>query len=498
MKYKLNNLDNVTGLKIKLIIAFSTIFATAFIVISVASYTISKAILIKNINAQTEEFVYTRAHEIDSWILNLTSIVNTFTKFIREIPEDRYITPELLKVYEDNYTFSDIYYVSVTGKFISGVPWTPHAEYDPLSRPWYTTAMKAKKTSISQVYIDAYSQNLTFSIASPIFNKQQKLRGVLSADIELKTLEKKLDKIKLNGMGFAVLIDSSGVVLAHNDKSLIGKNLLEDPKYDLYIRKVLDQQDGKLYYNVDFDKLLIFTKINTSGWIFGIVLIKDEIYAELNRLAFEFFIIFVISLIVVIFTAKYFTGRLTYFIDILEKTVDIRTAELKEKVEQVEYLSLTDPLTQIANRRKVEQTIKSEIDRTHRTGKPLSAIMIDIDHFKAVNDTYGHESGDIVLKKFAETIKNSIRVTDLVGRIGGEEFLVICPETKVTEAATLANKLRLAVESIKFETMPGITASFGCAELLHEDKTFDSILSRSDKALYMAKENGRNRVEIYT
>ncbi|MCL1834240.1 MAG: diguanylate cyclase, partial [Leptospirales bacterium] len=375
--------------------------------------------------------------------------------------------------------------------------WRPHDGYDPLSRPWYTTAINEKNTTISPVYIDASTQNLTFSISSPIFNKNKTLRGVISADIQLKTLEKKLDKVKFHGIGFAILIDSSGILLAHKDKSLIGKNLLGDPKYTYTIKEILEKKDGKLYYNVDLDKVLIFTNIDSTGWIFGIVLIKSEIYSELTNLAIGFFVIFVVSLIIVIFTSKYFTKKLTYFIDILEMTIDLRTAELKEKIEQVEYLSLTDPLTEISNRRRVELTLKSEIDRTRRTGKPLSAVMIDIDHFKSVNDTYGHETGDIVLKKFAETINYSIRITDLVGRMGGEEFLIVCPETDAFEAATLANKLRAIIESLEFETIPGITASFGCAEFLSGENSYDPLLSRSDKALYMSKKNGRNRVEIY-
>ena len=499
MKYKLKDLDNVTGLKIKLIITFSAIFAAAFISVSIASYTVSKSILIKNINSKTEELVYSRANEIDRWILDLISIVNTLAKLIKEMPSDKYITPELLNIHENDNSFSGIYYVTASGKFIHHKAWIPHAGYDPFLRPWYTTAMNEKKTSLSPVYIGAQLHDLSFSISSPIFNENKTLRGVISADIQLKTLEEKLDKIEFHGMGYAVLIDSSVVALAHNDESLIGEHLLENPKYNSIIKEILDKKDGELHYHIDeFDKLAIFTTINSSGWIFGIVLIRKEIYSDLNVLTLKFLIIFVISFLIVILTSKYFTKKLTYFIDILEDTVELRTAELKEKIEQVEYLSLTDSLTEIANRRKVELTLKSEIDRTRRTGKPLSAIMIDIDHFKSINDSYGHEVGDIILKQFAKTINNSIRITDLTGRMGGEEFLVICPETDASEAAILAEKLRSIIDSLKFEIISGITASFGCAELFHGENSFNPLLSRSDKALYRAKENGRNRVEVHT
>lgn len=497
-KQKWDSLNNVTGLKIKLIITFSAIFATVFIVISIASYSISKSILTKNINLQTEEFVQSSAYEINNWILSLITIIDTFPKLIKELPKDKDITPNLLKIYEFDNIFSSIYYATASGKVIRSKPWTPYAGYDPTTRPWYITAVKEKKTSISPVYVDTQSNNLAFSISTPVFNENKTLRGVFSADILLKTLEEKLDKIKLNGMGFAVLIDNSGVVLAHNDKSVIGKNLLEDQKYGLLLKDMLAKEDGKLYYNIEPDRLLIFTKIISSGWVYGIVLIKKEMYSELQVLTIQFFIIFLISFIIVVLTARYFTKRLTQFTDALEKTIELNTTELQQKIALVEYLSLTDPLTEVANRRKVELTLKSEIDRTHRTGKPLSVIMIDIDHFKSFNDNYGHDVGDKVLKKFAETINRSIRVTDLVGRIGGEEFLIICPETDVSQAKVLAEKLRLEVETIKLKSIDKITASFGCAQFLSGENSFDSLLSRSDKALYKAKDNGRNRVEVYS
>ena len=120
--------------------------------------------------------------------------------------------------------------------------------------------------------------------------------------------------------------------------------------------------------------------------------------------------------------------------------------------------------------------------------------MSDIDSFKKFNDTYGHKTGDEVLKEFAAAISESIRSIDRAGRLGGEEFLIVCPETNLSGAVLLAEKLRAVVESIKIEPLPGITASFGCASYTRGD-TMDSLISRSDKAMYKAKELGRNRVE---
>ena len=506
MKKKLHNLGNVAGLKFKLTITFAAIFAVAFIGITVISYTVSRYILLRNINAQTEELVYNSAADIDQWISDRILTVNTFVKLIKSLPEDKYITRELISIYESDI-FSSMYYVAASGpnagKLIGLIDWTPPDGYNPFTRPWYTIAVNEKKTSISQIYVDAFTNELNFTISAPIYNKDKTLRGVFAADILLKTLEEKLDKIKSGKMGFAILINNSGIVLAHNDKSLIGTNLLDNPKFSSFIREIIDKKEGKLHYNIESDKYIIFTNINSGRWIFGVVLIKKEIYSELSILAIKSLIIFIISLFVVIFTSNYFSKKLTLFIETLEMVIESQTADLKEQISRVEYLSLTDPLTEIANRRKVELTLKAEIDRTRRTNKPLSIIMVDIDHFKSFNDTYGHETGDKVLRQFAKTINNSIRITDLVGRIGGEEFLVICPETNLSQANILAEKLRLEVEAIQLEcidfidSVDKITASFGCAELLPGENSFDPILSRSDKALYRAKEHGRNRVEVY-
>ena len=182
---------------------------------------------------------------------------------------------------------------------------------------------------------------------------------------------------------------------------------------------------------------------------------------------------------------------------LLEKTVEVQTAELKQKVAEVEYLSLTDPLTGISNRRKIESVLTTEVDRTSRTGNPLSVIMIDIDNFKCFNDIHGHGTGDRILKKFAVTMIHTLRSIDIAGRVGGEEFLIVCPETDISGAYLVAEKLRTEVESMKIDSIGQITASFGCAEIFPGESP-ESLISRSDKALYLAKEHGRNTVEICT
>ena len=133
-----------------------------------------------------------------------------------------------------------------------------------------------------------------------------------------------------------------------------------------------------------------------------------------------------------------------------------------------------------------------EIARSQRYSTPLSVIMFDIDHFKRVNDQYGHDVGDVVLKEIVNAVKRNLREIDIFCRVGGEEFMVILPETRLNNSYQIAEKIRKIVESHSKESIPKVTISLGIVQLLDEDSK-DSLLIRVDKALYMAKESGRNR-----
>jgi diguanylate cyclase (GGDEF)-like protein len=171
--------------------------------------------------------------------------------------------------------------------------------------------------------------------------------------------------------------------------------------------------------------------------------------------------------------------------------------EIRKKLEEDLIVAATvDKLTQIYNRRKLEETIEAEIERAKRYDSPLSLIMLDIDDFKHVNDTYGHQIGDDVLKAVADILKNNIRLSDTAGRWGGEEFIVVVPETTSDNARELAEKVRKLIATFPVAGSCTITISLGLTQLLLSD-TFDSFLKRVDDALYQAKRRGKNRVETF-
>ncbi|KPK03482.1 MAG: hypothetical protein AMS20_10515, partial [Gemmatimonas sp. SG8_28] len=168
---------------------------------------------------------------------------------------------------------------------------------------------------------------------------------------------------------------------------------------------------------------------------------------------------------------------------------------LREGREELERLSVTDPLTGLFNRRKLVQKIEQEAQRSGRTGKPFAVLMMDVDEFKAVNDRFGHHAGDRVLVAVARVLHDSVRVIDSVGRYGGEEFVVVLPETDRTHGVETAERIRAAVASRRLA--PGVedtrvTVSIGVAEFPTDGTTVDVIIDSADRALYVAKQRGRN------
>ncbi|MFS2123890.1 GGDEF domain-containing protein [Pseudomonas sp. Pseusp97] len=174
--------------------------------------------------------------------------------------------------------------------------------------------------------------------------------------------------------------------------------------------------------------------------------------------------------------------------------------ELEEKNRQLEYLAGHDPLTGLFNRRQFDQMVGMELSRAARQPAPISLLMVDLDHFKFINDRYGHPLGDEVIRHTASLLRNYTRTGDSVARLGGEEFLLLLPETSQPQARVIAEKVRRLLEETPLPMKDGLlylTASFGIACLeAGVPGTYEGLYAAADKALYKAKASGRNRVEV--
>jgi diguanylate cyclase (GGDEF)-like protein len=194
------------------------------------------------------------------------------------------------------------------------------------------------------------------------------------------------------------------------------------------------------------------------------------------------------------------TEELRLYHERLEDTVaELKTeaSERKEAIVELEMLAVTDPLTTLINRRKFNELLSYEIERNQRYQVDLSLIMCDIDHFKQINDSFGHDVGDNALKIFSDKIKKNIREVDIFARWGGEEFMILMPNVKISDANSIAEKLRKVIETTNIKAIDSLTASFGVTNFSSGD-TMESFIKRADAALYQAKDKGRNTVAAVT
>ncbi|MEQ1671850.1 MAG: GGDEF domain-containing protein [Hyphomicrobium sp.] len=183
------------------------------------------------------------------------------------------------------------------------------------------------------------------------------------------------------------------------------------------------------------------------------------------------------------------------------KDAQTQALTLRRKLVKVEKLATLDPLTSLPNRRHFDEYIDAAVTESHDDFTPLSVVMIDIDHFKRINDSFGHPTGDAVLKQMASLIAKSVRSNDLVARFGGEEFVLVLKKTAKGDARQIAERIRtniLAENWVNPKSNAGlgkVTASFGIAEIIDNEEP-DGLVARADKQLYSAKKLGRNRVEM--
>lgn len=196
----------------------------------------------------------------------------------------------------------------------------------------------------------------------------------------------------------------------------------------------------------------------------------------------------VLGLVIGSFLSHVYTKKISDY----EKT-------LHEKNATLEMLAFTDGLTKIMNKRTFDEVSKNYFERLQRDGQGFSLLMLDLDNFKIINDTYGHQVGDLILMQFAETIRPLVRKSDVFARIGGEEFAILLSNSEVAGAERLAEKIHEAVKNISVQCEKksiSVTTSIGITQNKKTDASFDEIVFRADNALYQAKDKGRNQTCI--
>ncbi|MEA2111674.1 MAG: cache domain-containing protein [Campylobacterota bacterium] len=360
----------------------------------------------------------------------------------------------------------------------------------------------------------------------------------------LDTANKKTDKTLLSTLKYINTVNNSYTfVLSTKGKILMnasipeyeGKNLsdIKDKNTTSVINNIIsklrDKDSAQLAYewlNPSTNKVEIkytyIQKVPNSDWIIGSGFYVSDINSKIlkqkldlngflslksNNVLYIALIVMFISLLASYYLTKKLKenfaiykknintqkNELLQLNDTLESKVEHRTSELEKLKNDFEKLATIDTLTQIDNRYSLMEQFAMEINRSKRYDTSLSIIMLDIDFFKQVNDIYGHAVGDCVLTALASLIKRNLRESDIVGRYGGEEFIIILPGTDLEDAKQFAHRLREDVQEHSFDTIKQITISLGLVELRREE-SIDDVFKRVDDLLYKSKTDGRNRV----
>ncbi|MHB1662115.1 MAG: sensor domain-containing diguanylate cyclase [bacterium] len=314
------------------------------------------------------------------------------------------------------------------------------------------------------------------------------LVGISSKELKEKDLRRKLKENEelfgtmVNGMVEGIYINDTKILYA-NPSALKFFGYQEKELYDMYIWDLFGEKDRPV------------VKANIEKRLKGERFYTEYRFDTFTKKGEEKYVMFHVQTVV-------YQGRfvaLAVFFDITDKVLLEKQLE-KERL-QFQELSEVDYLTGIFNRRKLEKFLEGYVKLAVRYNRPLSLIMFDIDHFKSINDNYGHQIGDNVLIEIADLVKTNLRETDFFARFGGEEFMILMPETNLSYAKAKAENLRKLIEENIFKYIYGLTCSFGVIEYGKKDNSdnmqdiVSGLIGRVDNALYRAKENGRNRVE---
>jgi diguanylate cyclase (GGDEF)-like protein len=353
-------------------------------------------------------------------------------------------------------------------------------------------------------------------------------------DKELFAMIDKIDNISNN---YIFLFNAKGDILVNRALPQfvgIDKNITDDlVKNNIHILANQAKIKDEIFYTYNWfnkksgkvkKKYSYFQKVPNTDWIIGSgfllsnienkvmqqkAILQKDYDSKSNTIFYLAFLVIFIAILFSLFISHTIKKSFAQYREILnhqnlelhilnnelEEKVHIRTLELEKIKDKFEILATTDSLTNINNRYSLMNMLESEMSRAKRYNTPLCVMMYDIDFFKNVNDTFGHDVGDSVLIELSNLMKQNLRDVDIIGRYGGEEFMIVLPNTPLEATKNFAERLRMKVEENNFEIAGKITISMGVIEL-DKDENIDELFKRLDNLLYHSKNNGRNQISF--
>lgn len=487
-----------------------------------ASYSVQRQLLIDNTLEENRVYATKLAASTEQFLKSMQKqLAYSGVIAASHFDDPKILQAETARLKYQTDSFNSVVITNAKGKILATSPDSLQLMGQTLNTPGALEALKQRRPMISKPYI-SLAKNLVIIISTPIINAQGEYLGYIGGTIYLRQksiLNELLGEHYYRDGSYIAVLDNERRILYHPDANRIGEVVKPRPLTDAVKRNA----NGSLMVtNLAGQAMLAgFAVVPSSGWEIVTQRPTDSTLKPLEGLMYKV-LRHLTPLALVTLLAVWLFSRLIarplwllarsanemdkpdvstnireipswYFESTqLKRALLIGISLLQKKIGKLKFETQTDPMTGLFNRRGLAMTLETVVQLRQQ----FAAITLDIDHFKSINDSYGHDTGDQVIRSLAEQIRHNARESDILCRVGGEEFLVLLPGAQLAEAEMIAERLRKNVENLVLPGIRPITISLGVAYWnLQQDKPEES-LKRADEALYQAKKEGRNRVVV--
>lgn len=435
------------------------------------------------------------AMEYNRYLLTRVDIVTMVSSKVEDLLEsgadsgviEEYLTDQTNIIIDTLDPETTGLYGLFNGVYVDGAGWVPDADFVPTERPWYTQTLNSnRRITFVEPYLDAQTNTVMLTVSALLRDGQ----SVLAMDVSLRPIQEMVEKVTSASAGEqAFLLDEAGSVIAHSDISQVGRNYMEEPESlgGIIAHRLLEQ--GRMQFEVSTPEgnYTVYIHDLEGGWYSISLIDSDAWHRPMHRTMIVFAVILGAVLLAIVIVFLHLTAK-NAALQELHHRVDLE----EKKGEELQALSETDRMTGLKDRVSGEQKVNELI----RAGSGGMFLELDVDHFKEINDTYGHQTGDNVIHAVADAMRNTFRTNDIIMRLGGDEFGVFAVGIANREMGEgMIRRLFSRIDTMDIQGIRGGKVCVSVGAVISQDgrdTSFQALYAVTDVALYHSKETPGN------